>query len=609
MHIFKKNNLILFAAGILLILVYYIIFGQFFPNKQEHMGHDYAYYLPALLDGYFWYMTNGLLEIPWFTPSFCGGSLNYININSGYYTVPQFITFFTDPLTAVRFTFILFACIGFIGFYLLLHRTFSVSRLISFLGAGLFLFNGFYAHRMIIGHLFIHPFMLLPLVVFALLRPLPEEKETLYWRFIFDLVICGFLFAYMVQSGFSSFMIPAIISIIVIGLIHGLCFGRQWHFWLRLAGAGFVGTLLCSSKLSAIFSLMESFPRSGYKLPGAKSFLDAAWLMLDSLFLSPAFDPDMMDKLTNVQWFLDRHEWEYSVTLIPLAIILYGGWRIFRQMEKRGLWLRLIRVQWLSVGIIAALLILPIALNTYYPAWNTFLKQLPLIKSSSSLIRWFIIYIPIVILIAALMLENFVISPKYQLTVVVIGMAAVVAFNAFIERDFYHRQNYDPEEIVKSYKRVKAGSWVPKIKNIGVYVDKKGQAMMPLHRNNMLVHGASQLFCYEPLFGYQLENFPIKPLHPGPALEEKEGILNIKNPACYVWPDANNCEPGDHFTAVQKKAAEAFANHKPYPFKMSVIQRIANWLNGISLIAALFFLAIYVVKRVFLCIKKKNNRS
>ena len=212
MYIFKKNNLILFTAGILLLIVYYIIFGQFFPNKHEHTGHDYSYYLPALLDGYFWYITNGLLEIPWFTPSFCGGSLNYININSGYYTVPQFITFFYDPLTAVRFTFILFACVGFIGFYLLLHRTFFVSRVVSFLGAGLFLFNGFYAHRMSIGHLFIHPFMLLPLVTFALLRSLPEEKNVLYWRFIFDLVICAFLFAYMVQSGFSSCMIPGIIS-------------------------------------------------------------------------------------------------------------------------------------------------------------------------------------------------------------------------------------------------------------------------------------------------------------------------------------------------------------------------------------------------------------
>jgi hypothetical protein len=605
--IFTKNNLIVFTTGILLLVVYYIIFGQFFPNMHEQMGHDYSFYLPTLLDGYFWYITNGLLEIPWFTPSFCGGSLNYINIVSGYYTVPQFITFFFDPLTAVRLTFLLFAGVGFIGFYLLLHRTFFASKTVSFLGAGLFLFNGFYAHRILIGHLFIHPFMLLPLVAFALLRPLPEEKKVFHWQFIFDIVIGGFLFAYMVQSGFSSLMIPAIISIIVIGLIHGLFFGRQWHFWLRWAGSGFVGFLLCSSKLMAVFSLMGSFPRSSYKLPGAKSFLEAAWLMLKSLSLSPAFDPGRMEKLTNVQWLLERHEWEYSVTFIPLAIILYGGLRILRQMEKKDLWLRLSQLPWLSVGAITALLILPVALNTFFPAWNAFLKQLPLIKSSSSLIRWFIIYIPIVILSAALMLENFVISPKYQLVIVVISMATLVALNAITERDFYHRQNYDPEEIVRSYKKVKAGLWTPEIKNIGVYVDKKGLTITPLNRNNMLVHGASQLLCYEPLFGYQLEDFPIKTLHPGPALEEKEGILNIKNPACYVWPDANNCEPGDHFTVVQKEAAKAFANYKPYPFQMPIAQRIANWVNCLSLIAALFFLILYAA-RATIAYGNKENR-
>ena len=572
------------------------------------MGHDYSFYLPSLLDGYSWYQTNGLWKIPWFTPSFCGGSLNYININNGYYTIPQFITFFTDPLTAVRLTFLLFAVLGLSGFYLLLRRAFFVSQTVAFLGAGLFLFNGFYAHRILIGHLLVHSFMVLPLVAFVLLYPLSEEKRARYWQFIFDIAVGGLLFAYMVQSGFSSFMIPGIISIVVAGLIHGLLFGKQWHFWLRWAGSGFVGILLCSSKLVAIFSLMESFPRSGYKLPGARSFFEAAWLMLKSLFLSPAFDPGRIEKLTNVQWHLDRHEWEYSVTFIPLIIILYGGWKILQQIEKKDLWLKLSRIRWLSVAAITALLILPVALNTFSPGWNTFLKQLPLLKNSSSLIRWFIIYIPIIILAATLILEKTAVSSKYKLGIVVISMAAVIALNVLTERDFYHSQNYDPREIIKTYNLVKEGLWMPEIKNIGVYLNKNGQTTMPLFRNNMLIHGASQLLCYEPLFGYRLEDFPIKTLHPGPALEENKGVLNIKNPSCYVWPQANNCEPGDHFTVEQKEAARAFLNYRPFPFQMPTLQRIANWINGLSLIAVLFFLTLYIAKAMIaFCRKKKTH--
>jgi hypothetical protein len=94
---------------------------------------------------------------------------------------------------------------------------------------------------------------------------------------------------------------------------------------------------------------------------------------------------------------------------------------------------------------------------------------------------------------------------------------------------------------------------------------------------------------------------------PCPVLEDKEGILIITNPACYVWPDANNCEPGDHFTMVQKEAAKAFANYKPYPFQIPIAQRIANWVNCLSLIAALFFLILYAARATNTYGNKENR--
>jgi len=568
------------------------------------MGHDYAFYLPALLDGYFWYAKNRLLSVPWFTPSFCGGSLNYININNGFYTVPQFITFFTGPLTAIRLTFLFFAASGFYGFYLLLNRAFYTSRTVSFLGAGLFLFNGFYAHRMLVGHLCFHPFMLLPFIAFILLRPLPEKKYARIWQITFDLAVGGILFAYMIQSGFSSLMLPATISIVGIGLIHGLLYGRQRDFWVRFSGAGFSGVLLCSSKLMAIFFLLKSFPRCSYDLPGAKSFLGALWLVLKSLFVSPAIDPGRMEMLENTQWLVDRHEWEYSVTVIPLAIMLYGGWKLLRQKKHGGFFYSLSGSAWLHAGAITAFLILPVALNTYSPTWNAFLKQLPLIKSASLFIRWFIIYIPVVVLITALTVEKTPVLRKYQLSVVIVSLAIVVALNALVNREFYHQQNYDPKGVVKAYHEVKAGLWTPQIKNVDVYMNRQGQVIMPGFRNNMLITGASQMLCYEPLFGYRLEEFPIKTLHPGPALEAKDGLLNIKNPACYVWPDANNCKSGDHFTAKQMDDALNFVSYRPFHFQITTAQKVANWANCIMLIAILFFWIAYTLRETIIFLRR-----
>jgi hypothetical protein len=252
------------------------------------------------------------------------------------------------------------------------------------------------------------------------------------------------------------------------------------------------------------------------------------------------------------------------------------------------------------------LLIVPVAINTYSPGWNAILKQLPLIKSSSNVVRWFIIYIPTIILISTLMLEKIAVSPKSKLGIAVISMAAVVALNASTDRNFYLQRSYDPEEILKSYYQVKAGRWTPGIKAIGINVDNKGQMNVLIKRNNMLVHGASQMYCYEALFGYQLEDFPAKSLHPGPVMAEQEGLLNIKNPACYVWPEANHCKPGDHFTVAQKEAAWAFVNYRPFPFKMPASQKAANWINALALVVAMMFLLLYTVGVLYHRIMRKK---
>jgi hypothetical protein len=342
-------------------------------------------------------------------------------------------------------------------------------------------------------------------------------------------------------------------------------------------------------------------------LPSAKSFWGAAWLSLKSLFISPAFDPDRMKMLTNAQWTIEQHEWEYSVTIIPLLIIVYGGLKILRQLQIKECILKSNWKQYLQIAAIAALLILPLAVNTYSPAWNAFLKKIPLIKSASSLIRWFIIYIPVVIITTTLIFEKITISTKYQMITVIISLTAVVAINAVTDRNHYLKRNYDPKEIVRSYYQVKAGLLAPNIKAIGINVDEKGQLQLLIKRNNMLVYGASQLYCYEALFGYRLEDFPVKTLHPGPVLEEKGGVLNIKNPSCYVWPAANHCQPGDHFTVQQKEAAEAFVNYRPFAFQMPAIQQAANWINALALITALVFLLLYAAKALYHHRRKTDN--
>lgn len=230
-----------------------------------------------------------------------------------------------------------------------------------------------------------------------------------------------------------------------------------------------------------------------------------------------------------------------------------------------------------------------------------------MIKNSSNLIRWFIIYIPFVILMAALAVEKTTFLRRHQLIVMAVSIITVICLKGFDNRDFYNRQTYSPDEIVNSYYKVKEGLWTPKIEAVGVYLDKDRQAIKPLYRNNLLIHGLSQMLCYEPLFGYQLEYFPIRALHLGSVMEENQGVLNIKNPACYVWPRVNNCSPGDHFTIEQKYSAEAFVSFRPYPFNVPIPQKIADWVNGLALIGALMFLVVYSIRAMWTCYRGQNR--
>jgi hypothetical protein len=113
----------------------------------------------------------------------------------------------------------------------------------------------------------------------------------------------------------------------------------------------------------------------------------------------------------------------------------------------------------------------------------------------------------------------------------------------------------------------------------------------------MIARGGSQLACNNPIFGYRLEHFPLESLHLGSVFAERNGVLNIKNPACYTYPLQNNCAPGDHFSATQIVQAQAFVNYLPFPFNFSPGQKIANLVTLVTLAAlAAFFATVLAMK-------------
>jgi hypothetical protein len=162
------------------------------------------------------------------------------------------------------------------------------------------------------------------------------------------------------------------------------------------------------------------------------------------------------------------------------------------------------------------------------------------------------------------------------------AIAAVVSINALIDRTYYGtagQGNYPVAAVEGAWYSARHAQTGPRVTAIRVLTDGHGRLILSPSRQDALVYGYSQLFCYEPLFGYNLERFPVETLHPGPALSSNAGILNVKNPACYVFPEANACAPGDQFPVSRISDAQAFLDYKSFPFVKPLWARLADWLS------------------------------
>lgn len=575
---------------LLLLLCYHLVFSAYFPNFLEKLGHDYSLLFPALLDGYFWFKNNSLFDVPWFTPSFCGGQPYFSDVQSIYYSVVQFLTFFFDPLTSVYLSILLFATLGFWGMYLLLQQVFKTSHETAFLAASLFMFNGFYIHRMMVGHFGFQGFMLIPLAAFLLLNQSSATSEKSKLPTLLSTTLIGVLVAYWLQSGLTSLMIPVSLAVLAIACLYQ--FGEWKSFLYRSTGAILISLGLSASKLVAGFAFMSSFNRSDYSLPGFTSiFIELKLLFITLFFPTANIENTAFANLANMQWALTHHEWEFGVSFIPLLIILIF-WTTRLRIQQQPLFSHAGKSQF-ALAVFSVILLLPIVLNFYTPEWNAILKKTPLIKSTSTLTRWWLIYVPVVIIYSTILFEKLSFLAKYRSKIVVGSVFVIVILNLIQDRTYYDLQGYDGNTVIKAYQETARDNVNPKIHSVDI---SRGQ----VGGNDILVLGISQLACYNPSFGYRLEKLPFKTLHPGSIFEQKDGYFNVKNPACYVYPVENKCQPGDHFKVSQKAQLELFAQYKPFAFEIPLKQKIANLMTQLTLgfvISVLILSVVYNLNR------------
>ena len=564
-----------FASFVALLTAFTLIFDDFFPLPGFRLGHDYALGIPGLIDGLIWFKNNGF-SAPWFSPSNCAGAPFFADPQSGYYSLMQMLVFLVNPLLASFITLLITATLAFWGAYLVLRRLFAADRASAILAGGLLMFNAFLPHRIMIGHLGYHGLALIPWI--ALLLLLPARNRVAGHMMA---LAGGFVLAYLVHNGMGTIMIPAGMAVFSIAL---LCADKRadlQRFFARCLLAIPVALLLCAAKLSAGIATMSNFPRDFYPLPGIQSFFDTLVVAAAALFLpSELVHRIASPRLTNIQWSLDPHEWAFGFTaaaaLLLVALIAHhqSAWRL----PRNGFgWLRLL--------LLSACLVWPLAFNTYAPDWNAFLKTLPVLRSTSTPTRWLIVFIPVFAIGLGVMLARARWSPKIKSGLTLATLCGVILLTALEPRGFYQAQHHDARPALLADAAIRSGQLSPAIHSLGTQAQAMaGPQRLAFGGNDTFLGGVSQMYCYNPLFGYRLEKLNLSNLRPGPVLEARNGFLNLKNPVCYVFPQENNCAPGDLFRAEQIEDARNFVSYRPFAFNKSRTQEIADLLTLLSLV-------------------------
>jgi len=595
------KNFYFLLLALTIFLVHQLIYQDFFPNKNLMLGNDYSLFLPQFIFGKVWF-NNNFISIPWFSPSFCCGLPFYGDPQTMYYSIQQLFFLFFSPLTSLKLMYLFFSFSCFLGTFLLLHKSFNRNIYISLIAATLFLYNGFFNYRFIIGHVTYINFIFIPLYCYLLIKSF-ETKNNIT-KSIFYILVSSLLLTHIIQSSLGPIAIIVVLSIIFVISIH-VYVKEKLKIIYYLVLSFIIAFLIAASKINASLSFLSNFPRE-YPPIVFENYYEFLSNVFNSFFLYSDAAKFNSNAIIDLPYKIGPEELEYSVTILPLIIF-----SIFIFNLKKFNIKKFTKEKLIAVLIMIILVLFITSINISNNEIGTFFRKLPLIKSSWVNYRFISILILPLIIVSCLVIDKIIVKENNIKIFTFLCLLLVLFHNYYYKKDFYHNQNYNPESFEKIHinkEKIKN----LKIKDTVLVTDKNNKILTSLQRNNLFIHELSPLLCIQPLFGYNLKFMPKNNLkfekknkigenlfyytgNPKSIIDDK---LNFLNPSCFIFPEENNCLPGDMFKKSQINELENFLNYKNFKFKLSKLQKIFNYVSLIILIFSLCFIIYYLIKKV-----------
>jgi len=583
----NRKLIILFAAVNLICLI-------FLASQLIHLtGHDYGLALTRLLDTHFAMISHGL-SLYEYSPSFCAGIFNFANPNSGSLSLTQLLVYIAGPEIGIRALYVIASAVGGIGMFWC-GRQSAISTSAALIAAGCFTLSGVFLVKLVVGHLLYYHLLLVPLIAAFLLRATHHFLSGKLLATVACAGVAAMLTSLSIYGGVAGFLLPFMSSILLLWL---MCGGLREQLVRSMALFVFylgLAVILSAPKIEASLSLFSNIGnRDFYSIPGF-GFSGLLSYVASALFLIP--DADQINtSMSNATWYMGWHE--IYVGLPQLGLVSVVVWVMFKPASLKGLSVRNYG-RFGTFGILT-LMLLPLALNYYSLLWHGFVKSLPVLGDSSNMLRWTCLYVPAFAMgIGQVFRTIDIFAPRPAVLVMMMMMLTSWWQYSVISQNLLAKENFDPSGILAQWHS--DPDKVLPIKYVGLATNddgKGGQKVVYAPQfDHMFIKGISNATCYEPVFGYRLEAFPINSIRSGDVMVSQNGAYGLINPSCYVYPKENNCSPGDRFTESQKMQMVNFLERKQFGAEVSIARKVSNVIS-VTLWGLLNFVLMHQVSLV-----------
>ena len=590
----QKLRICIHIAAPLVIVVFFI---SFLYSKYPYVGPDYSYFIPRILDTYIHYQVNGL-SIQWYTPSWGGGLPAYPNPQQIQFSLPQFLTFIIDPWEASVLSTIFFMLLGYFAMYRFATRTLGWQWQAGILGAIFFTINGFYIEHMIVGHVSFQAFPLLPLIALALFSAsLPAAVSAIIIALILAAAIYGAGFYILV-----IFILSLAVALPALYLHNNKIFNFKRIISISLLASLFF-FILAGSRIFAVYSFMRFFPRQisdNYPISMVQGLLAMARQLLGVMGLVPlrilrGQNVNTLRTYFSGAYKTDYGVWEFDTALTPMLWVFLAYGILFHPYPGKQSFTKAFHHvdKWVAAGMLLFAVYVAIeftqAKGLIYPS----LQKLPILSSLHVNVRFVSAFIfPLAILGAygcekAIAKHEFLAKPIPFIFIVVLALAPVLFYFSF-GKDLWGRW-FDLNLSLQSYQKIREGQISP-VKNV---IDNQDLNLLP---------DSSNLYMFEPVFGYNNEDFRPK-VQPGPVNEVQNDYFNMTNPASLVYPEENQLQLFERIRLAEKSQFQDFTNRRQPDWKRPVMQTLLDRVAEISLIIFSLILMHFLLNKMRLVLK------